>query len=118
MQVNRETAPHYVWGESCDGWILSQSKALSIIHERMPPGSSEKRHHHTKARQFFFVLSGQLTMDLGGEIYSLAPNSGIEIPPKAPHQATNDSSAAVEFLVISTPTTQGDRVDHDPIISG
>lgn len=118
MQVNRETAPHYAWSEDCDGWILCQSEALSIIHERMPPGSSENRHHHNKARQFFFVLSGQLTMELSGEKYSIGAQSGIEIPPERSHQARNDSNAPVEFLVISTPTTQGDRVDHDPTIVG
>lgn len=117
MQVSRETAPHYIWGKVCDGWILSQSEALSVIYERMPPGSGEKRHYHTKARQFFFVLSGTLTMEMGGEVYPLAAQSGIEIPPGAPHQARNESDADIEFLVISTPTTQGDRVDDDLVVT-
>ena len=50
------TAPHYVWGEGCDGWHLVRAAELSVIEERMSPGTSEKPHLHTRARQFFYVL--------------------------------------------------------------
>jgi hypothetical protein len=34
--ISRETAEHYVWGGTCDGWHLVRSLELSIIQERMP----------------------------------------------------------------------------------
>ncbi|PQV66728.1 cupin domain-containing protein [Cronobacter sakazakii] len=77
----------------------------------MPVGRAEQRHYHEQSRQCFFVLSGELTMALNGEHVTLTAGEAIEIPPLAPHQARNDGQETVEFLVISQPTTRGDRVN-------
>jgi len=77
----------------------------------MPPKTQEIRHYHAQSRQFFFVLSGTLRMELEGEVHSLSAHEGLEIPPQAKHQARNESDSDVEFLVISHPTTRGDRTD-------
>ncbi|ROP62357.1 mannose-6-phosphate isomerase-like protein (cupin superfamily) [Enterobacter sp. BIGb0383] len=109
--ISRETAEHYTWGDVCDGWHLLKRQDMSIIHERMPADSKEVRHYHTTSRQFFFVLSGVLTMELEGKIHSLPAHHGLEIPPGEKHQAQNRSASDVEFMVISHPTTRGDRMD-------
>jgi mannose-6-phosphate isomerase-like protein (cupin superfamily) len=108
--VSAGTAEHYVWGEMCDGWHLVRGEALSVIEERMPPGAREQRHFHTKARQFFYVLEGELTMEVEGVTHRVGARHGIEIGPGETHQARNESGAEVRFLVISAPPAQGDRV--------
>ncbi|MEQ1717554.1 MAG: cupin domain-containing protein, partial [Hyphomicrobium sp.] len=107
--ISKSSAEHYIWGGICDGWHLLKGADLSVIHERMPAGTSETRHYHERARQFFFVLSGELTMERAGTRHAIAAGHGLEIRPGARHQAINASSADVEFLVISAPTTRGDR---------
>lgn len=107
--INRHTAPHYLWQEICDGWRLMDGEDLSVIHERMPSGVSEERHWHDKANQFFSVLSGQLSMELEGVLHRIGAQEGLNVPAGAAHQARNDSDDSVEFLVISAPTTRGDR---------
>lgn len=109
--VNQDSAHHYRWGQGCDGWVLAPSNDLLIIQERMPARTAERRHYHSMARQFFFVLQGQLTMELDGIAHEVPAMSGIEIAPNRPHQARNDGETDVEFLVVSSPTTQGDRTD-------
>lgn len=109
--ISRENAEHYSWGGNCDGWHLVKRADMSIIHERMPAGTCEIRHYHTQFRQFFFVLSGSLTMELEGELHQIGCQQGLEIPPFAKHQASNDSKTDVEFIVFSHPTTRGDRTD-------
>lgn len=109
LPISKRNAAHYGWGGDCDGWRLVDGDSLSVIHERMPPGRAELRHRHAKARQFFFVLSGELTMEVAGSRHVLGPGTGLEIAPEAPHQAINVSPGPVEFLVISQPTTRGDR---------
>jgi mannose-6-phosphate isomerase-like protein (cupin superfamily) len=109
--ISRESAPHYQWGEGCDGWHLVKNEALSVIEERMPPGTSERRHLHRRARQFFFVLAGELTMEIEGEEHRLPANHGVEIAPGQAHQAFNRSANDVRFLVVSQPPSHGDRVD-------
>jgi mannose-6-phosphate isomerase-like protein (cupin superfamily) len=108
--VSAQTAEHYVWGAACDGWHLVKDANLSVIEERMPPGASEVGHHHVHARQFFYVLSGQLTIEVEGQEFALGPGDGVEIGPGQRHQAINRGNADVRMLVISQPPSHGDRV--------
>lgn len=108
--IRRETAEHYIWGEVCDGWHLVRSSGLSVIEERMPPGAAEQRHFHERARQFFYVLQGELTMELEGAEHRLSAGSGLEIAPGQKHQALNRSAENVRFMVISQPPSHGDRL--------
>jgi mannose-6-phosphate isomerase-like protein (cupin superfamily) len=107
--TSTSTAAHYVWGAGCDGWHLVRSAALSIIEERMPADTSEVRHWHARSRQFLYVLSGTLTMEVEGVRHRLAARTGIEIPPGTAHQALNEGSSDAEFLVVSMPPSHGDR---------
>lgn len=109
--ISRANAEHYVWGDKCDGWYLVNRQDMLVIHEKMPPKTSEKRHYHSVSRQFFFVLDGCLTMELEGKEYRIVAQQGIEIPPGSKHQARNDTDSAIEFIVISHPTPRGDRTD-------
>ena len=108
--TSKHTAEHYTWGQGCNGWHLVKTEKLSIIQERMPPGTSEARHYHTKARQFFFVLSGTATIEIDGERDVLRSHEGVEVPPNVAHQMFNLSDSDIEFIVISHPPSHGDRV--------
>jgi mannose-6-phosphate isomerase-like protein (cupin superfamily) len=116
MIVGRETATHYTWGDRCDGWPLVQGEDLLVVEERMPPGTAEVRHYHVRARQFFYVLSGSLTMEVDGQTYRVVSHHGVEIAPGKPHQVRNHSENDVIFLVVSSPTSRGDR--HDVLEGG
>src|SRR5258705_7324462 len=113
--IDRQNAEHYTWGENCDGWHLVQTSALSVIEERMPPGTSEVRHYHQRAAQFFYVLSGVLSVEVEGREVDLVARQGIEIAAGQKHQVTNRSAEHAEFLVISSPPSRGDRVLPDAI---
>ena len=110
MKVSKQNAEHYVWGRKCDGWHLVKNKDVSIIHERMPPHTKEVRHYHTRAQQFFFVLKGTAALEVDGIIYDVKAHEGVEVLPFILHQMMNRSSEEIEFLVISQPFAQGDRV--------
>jgi mannose-6-phosphate isomerase-like protein (cupin superfamily) len=115
MPVSTETAEHYVWGDVCDGWHLVKRDEISILQERVPAGGAEVMHYHTTARQFFYILEGQGTMAFDDQTVMLGKGHGIEIPPKVKHQFKNLSSEDVHFLVISTPSTRGDRINSSPV---
>jgi mannose-6-phosphate isomerase-like protein (cupin superfamily) len=110
MKISKNNAEHYIWGDQCDGWHLVNHTDLSVIHERMPAGTSEARHYHSVSRQFFFVISGTAAMQVDGVTEILNASEGIEIPPKAPHQMMNRSDEDLQFLVISAPHSRGDRI--------
>jgi uncharacterized cupin superfamily protein len=113
--VSRTQANHYVWAGTCDGWHLVQATGLSVIEERMPPGTCESRHWHARARQFFYVLSGTLTIEVEGVTHRLPARTGIELPQGTAHQVINETTSDVEFLVISEPPSRGDRHEADTL---
>ena len=79
--VSRESAEHYRWGVDCDGWHLVKDKQLSVIEEFMPPGSAEIRHYHERAQQFFYILTGEVLMEIDGENVLIPAGSGVRIMP-------------------------------------
>src|SRR5512140_3140162 len=99
VMIDKIHAEHYSWGASCDGWHLVKADSLSVIQELMPPHTAEVPHKHTKSRQFFFVLSGEATIEINGERDVLRSLQGIELAPGVAHQLSNDSSVEVHFLV-------------------
>jgi mannose-6-phosphate isomerase-like protein (cupin superfamily) len=107
--VSLDTASHYRWGEGCDGWHLVQAEGLSVIRERMPPGTSEVSHFHRASRQLFFVLRGVLVLSVPEGRLLLRAEEGLEVPPGTPHQVLNEGPEPAEFLVISQPPSHGDR---------
>jgi mannose-6-phosphate isomerase-like protein (cupin superfamily) len=110
--VSRENAEHYRWGHECDAWYLVNDEQLSVIEEFMPPGAAEIRHHHTKAQQFFYIVSGEVLMEVEGKTMLLPAGSGIRVLAGTRHQIRNPSSSPVRFLVISQPRSHGDRIDE------
>jgi mannose-6-phosphate isomerase-like protein (cupin superfamily) len=109
--VSRKNAEHYRWGVDCDAWYLVNDEQLSVIEEFMPPGAAEIRHHHQKAQQFFYILSGEVIMEVEGQTTLLAAGTGIRVLPGKRHQIRNPSSVPVRFLVVSHPRSHGDRID-------
>ena len=114
--VSRSNAEHYTWPSAisphtCDGWHLHRTDGLGVIEERMPPGSAERRHLHQWATQFFYVLGGELAIELNGEEHRLTPLTGLAVPAQTPHQVFNRGSEDARFLVISQPPSHGDRVE-------
>ena len=108
--ISIQTAEHYTWGQGCDGWHLVRTPELSVIQELMPDGASEVRHLHGRARQFFFVLSGRLTIEIEGTRYELCAGEGLEVPPGSAHQAVNESGGVTSFIVVSQPPSHGDKL--------
>jgi uncharacterized cupin superfamily protein len=67
----------------------------------MPPGTSEVRHYHQTANQFFYVLRGHLSIEVGENELVLSPGQGVHITAGEPHQVRNRASVDAEFLVVS-----------------
>jgi len=112
VPVSRENAEHYRWGVDCDAWYLVNEEQISVIEEFMPPGAAEIRHHHQKAQQFFYILSGEVLMEVEGHTTLLPAGSGIRVLPGKRHQIRNPSSVPVRFLVVSHPRSHGDRFNE------
>ena len=95
--VNRANVQHYRWGTDCDGWHLVKDEQLSVIEELMLPGAAEIRHHHRRAQQFFYILSGEVAMEVEGQTTRVPAGSGIRVLPGKQHQIRNPRRARRGF---------------------
>ncbi len=111
--ISAKSAEHYTWGANCDGWHLVKTAELSVIEELMPVGTQEVRHAHARARQFFYVLDGELTLEVDGREFVLRVGDGIEVAPGWNHQAFNRGARPVRMMVTSQPPSHGDRISDE-----
>ncbi|MEP7107233.1 MAG: cupin domain-containing protein [Ferruginibacter sp.] len=111
MIVSVKNAEHYLWGQNNDGWHLLKNDDLSVIGERMGPGTSEYLHFHKKAQQLFYILSGEAGFEVNHKLIHLCTGETVHVPPGIPHKIFNNGNADLHFIVISAPQSHGDRVD-------
>ncbi len=102
-------APHYRWGEDCDGWYLLQSPSLTVIRERMPPGSAEKMHVHSAVQQVFYILEGTATFQLNENTFRVQAHESIHVPAGTAHRVVNEGEQDLHFLLVSEPDSHQDR---------
>ena len=57
----------------------------------------------------FYVLDGRLSMTVEDELHELGPDDALNVAPGTRHRAYDDGDRPVRFLVVSAPTTRGDR---------
>ena len=111
--VDTDHAAHYEWGDKCDGWHFVKTDSLSVIKEKMPPGTKETLHYHNKAQQFFYILNGIATFEINGFVCNIEQNKGICIKPGMKHRISNNNNTDLDFIVVSEPKSHGDRVNID-----
>lgn len=110
MIVNTDNAEHYTWGNDCDGWHLLNNDNLSVIQERMPPGTAEVYHYHNNAQQVFYILQGEAVFTIDEKEMIAAKGDSLHVSPHIVHKIENRSADELLFLVISNPRSHGDRV--------
>jgi mannose-6-phosphate isomerase-like protein (cupin superfamily) len=110
-----DKAEHYKWGgpnrTDCDAWYLVNTSELSIIEELMPSGTSETPHFHRNASQFFFVLEGELTIEVENHTFVLRSGQGINVASGRIHQTFNRGKTSTRMIVTSQPPSHGDRIE-------
>lgn len=111
MVHSKDDSEHYFWGKYCESWILNDSQNLSVKQEKMPPNTSEKLHFHEIAEQFFYILKGEATFHINEEKVFIKVGESISVLPKSHHYISNESQENLEFLVISNPSTNNDRIE-------
>lgn len=112
MKKSKENSEHYNWGDNCSGWHLVKSQSLSVIEELMSPNTQEIKHYHKLSQQFFRILKGKAIFEIEDKLIEVDQGNGIHILAKTKHRIRNEHSENLEFIVISEPTTRGDRYDE------
>jgi quercetin dioxygenase-like cupin family protein len=104
---NVDSAPAYWWIN--DLWVvLAQAKdtggRFSMMEELCPKGSGPGPHKHTWSDETFYILDGEITFLLGGEIKTGRKGDFLMIPRNTRHAFRVDSETA-RFLNGYTPAS-------------
>ena len=112
LPISTLNTEHYLWGDACDGWRLLKHDDISVIQERVPSNCAEVMHYHRtqrgnsfsslKAKGLWFLKIMKLNCKKGmGWKFRRVSVTSFAISRKA----------MFTFLVVSVPTTRGDRIN-------
>ncbi|BDS07183.1 hypothetical protein NT6N_22230 [Oceaniferula spumae] len=73
----------------------------SLAEASLPAGGETQRHYHKLSEEIYFMLEGEATMEIDGELQHVGPNDAILIPPNAWHQITAITN--IRFLCCCAP---------------
>jgi mannose-6-phosphate isomerase-like protein (cupin superfamily) len=71
--------------------------------DRLAPGSSGPGLHIHRFDQFYFVLEGQLAVEVAGERHDVGPHELAVLSQGAPHRQWNEGSAEAKWLTMNLP---------------
>jgi mannose-6-phosphate isomerase-like protein (cupin superfamily) len=71
--------------------------------DRLDPGSSGPGLHIHRFDQFYFVLEGELSVEVAGERRSVTRHELAVLPAGVPHRQWNESSSRVKWLTMNLP---------------
>ncbi len=77
--------------------------SLTVEEWGLPPGGMIPPHTHTREDECNFVLEGELTCDVGGEIVVAPAGSYVLKPRNVPHALCNTGTESVWVVEILTP---------------
>jgi len=95
--VGSKPNPHGV-----DARNISDTKNAQVVHIILKPGETLKR-HITPVDVIFYVLEGQVTVEVGDENVIVGPDTLVESPAKIPHRLANEGNGIGRILVVKTP---------------
>ena len=80
------------------------AQGYSMFDNILPAGSPGPRPHlHRHHEETFYVLEGELTLEIGAERRTLTPGAIAVIPRGVPHRPSNPSAHPTRVLLIFSP---------------
>jgi len=76
---------------------------LAVVEMVLDPASGPPLHLHPTHGEGFYVLAGELTVQLGEEIVTGGPGTWVFAPPDTPHTLANLTDQEVRLLCVFAP---------------
>ena len=77
--------------------------AWSTLERTETPGTRTGLHRHNRMDEAFYVVAGEFTVFVGGNLHKLAPGSFVFIPRGTPHAQGNTSAGTVKIVSFFSP---------------
>ena len=87
----------------------SPSAHAAMYIGMVQPGSGGPGTHVHAFDQFYFVLAGELSVEVGLERFTVQPGSLVTIPAGVPHRQWNDGTSVERHIALNTPTPEAGK---------
>jgi mannose-6-phosphate isomerase-like protein (cupin superfamily) len=77
--------------------------AYCLLEIGLAPGMVVPRHTHSREDEVYFVLTGELEVIVGDEIFVLKPGDTLMAPRGIPHQLRNSGDVENQYLLVFSP---------------
>lgn len=78
--------------------------AYCLLEVSLASGMGVPRHTHTREDEAYYVLSGELEVIVGDEVFILGVGDTLIAPRDIPHQLRNSGNAENHYLIIFSPS--------------
>jgi mannose-6-phosphate isomerase-like protein (cupin superfamily) len=75
----------------------------SFIEAKVFPGGGPVPHIQTREHEGFYIIEGQLTFDVGGEIIEAKPGAFVNVPPNVLHSFKNETNETTKIIIVLSP---------------
>src|SRR6266478_1790767 len=77
--------------------------AYCLLELNLAPGISVPRHTHTREDEAYYVLSGELEVVVGDEVFVLRAGDSLMAPRDIPHRLRNSGNTKNHYLIVFSP---------------
>jgi quercetin dioxygenase-like cupin family protein len=104
-QDHRMREPLDVLGEPCLVKLEGgdTGNAVAVVHLTVPRLSGPPLHRHSREDEWFYVLDGEITVEVDGQCYIASAGSSAFAPRGTAHAFQNFREEAAHLLVMVTP---------------
>jgi quercetin dioxygenase-like cupin family protein len=78
--------------------------AYCLLDIGLAPGMAVPRHIHTREDEAYYVLSGELEVIVGDEVFILRAGDTLIAPRDIPHQLRNSGNTENHYLIMFSPS--------------
>jgi quercetin dioxygenase-like cupin family protein len=111
--------PDSLKADQFDYQILADFESCVALGARIPAGKSRGERHVHVCDQLFYVISGQMELEMDGSQYSVPAGSVAFLPAGVPHTSWNSSDAdEIHLDLMVPPTAPGKPFSTTPELIG
>lgn len=90
------------------GLAAGNAASHSLAEITIPPGNSSSQHFHKFSEESYLILSGEATINLDNQVFTLSPGEAVLIEPKEIHQISNQADIDLVFIAVCVPAWSPD----------
>ena len=112
MFIIDENEKEYCFGDSGPKYLMKGPRSNFALVQ-FQAGQDFKAHYHNIMEENFFILEGEVDIEVDGVCHTLKAGQLIHIEPKEVHYVINRSNSVVKMVSTLAPYQEVDKVEVD-----